>query len=150
MGKVDCTALKAYTGDGYRSVNSRLRNQPVKIGSDIEAKQIQAGLDKSFENAPTVPRNMVVYRGIDRDAIKGLKPGDSFIDKGFVSTTIKGTGEFKGGAKLEIRVPKGSKGIYVASISKYKSEREMLLNRGSKFKVIEQRPNGGLLLELIP
>lgn len=150
MASLNCDALTDYTGGGYEYVNSYLRGQDVPSYGLASAKELQQEIDKSFNNAPPIPKNMIVYREMSGEPLAGLKPGDVFQDKGFVSTTIKSDLNFAPGAsKLEIRVPKGSKGIYIQSISQYKSEQEMLLNRGSKFKVIEENPNG-LVLELIP
>lgn len=143
---IDCGALKKYTQEGYDVVNNQLRHgdyslSSYKRGWDAESvAELQRNLDKSFDSSPTTPKNMIAYRGVAAEAFSGLKPGDSFIDKGYVSTTLD-KGEMRGGMKVEIRIPKGTKGIYIEKASYIGSEKEFLLNRGLKFKIIDIKSN---------
>ena len=56
-------------------------------------------------------------------------------DKGFVSTSPDSSGGFSGSIEYVIRLPQGSQAMYVAPISKYQSERELLINCGGKYMV---------------
>lgn len=150
VASLDCESLTAYTSSDYMIINQSLRGQGNFVSEEqryIDSKV--SGLDKSFKNAPTVPENLVVYREMGSGIIDDLKPGDMFQDKGFVSTTIKSTLNWGGGTKLEVRVPKGTKGIYVAPISEFKSEKELLLNRGTKFRIVEKTPDV-TIVEVVP
>lgn len=144
-------AIKEYTGSMYIDVNQALRKgKPIPAADRKEMKLV----DEAFSKAKTT-EPMEVYRGIgpsDSDMFANLKLGDSFQDKGFVSTsTDKDTADnFSRGdtpTMLQINVPKGSKAISVDSMSVFKkggmakrSENEILLNRGGSFKVLSIKP----------
>lgn len=144
-------AIKEYTGNMYLTVNPKLRaGKPV---SKADAKELKL-IDDAFAKAKTT-EDIEVYRGISGDAMKHyqhLKPGDSFKDSAFVSTsTDKDTADNfsrgDGKAIMQVRVPKGSKAISVDSLSVFKkggnvtrSENEILLDRNSSFKVVSIKP----------
>lgn len=133
---MNCDSLVGYTGRDYGPINKVLRGQKSTTPV-IDAKI--AALDKNFNEAPLVPKNIEVYRSLRTTVVQDLKPGDVFQDKGFISTTI-GKGAVKPvdtESRMTIRVPKGTKGIYVQEISEFPGEMEMLLNRGTKFKILE-------------
>lgn len=139
--EIDCEAVRMYTHSGYDVVNMQLRRGNYSKSTYAsewrpnEVKELLNSLDKTFKTAPTVPENIIAYRGVAAEAFAGLKPGDKFIDKGFVSTTLN-PDEMRPGIKVEMRIPKGTKGIYVEKISAVSSEMELLLNRGTKFKLV--------------
>lgn len=134
--KIDCESIKTYTKSGYKGVNTALRKGTYDQGwSKAEVDGLQKGLDKTFSNAPTVPENIVVYRGMSPRLLTGLNPGDTFIDNGYTSTTISKNASYRG-TKVQIRVPKGTKGIYIAKVSSFPNEKELLLNRGLKFRLV--------------
>ena len=144
-------AIKEYTGNMYTTVNQALRKgKPVPAADRKEMKLV----DEAFSKAKTT-EPMEVYRGIgpmDADRFAGLKVGDTFEDKAFVSTsTDKDTADnFSRGDNptiMHIQVPKGSKAISVDSMSVFRkgghatrSENEILLNRGGTFKVLSIKP----------
>ncbi|MBJ8113812.1 ADP-ribosyltransferase [Bacillus cereus group sp. N6] len=91
--------------------------------------------------------------GLDLNSLDGIKDFDKYINKAislvnnsinktntalaYTSTSLQKNGVFSGSAiRMEIKVPKGTHAPYVDSISKYKGEKELLLPRGSKFKII--------------
>lgn len=142
-------AVKYYTGNGYSTLNSQLR-----FGSSPSqtALRLDAALAKG-----QAPVDMVVHRGTTHYSLTTLKPGDVFQDKGYVSTST-GSG-FGGDVRMQIHVPKGSTGAFVDPISTHQGEKEFLLPRGSRFRVVssEKIQDGAygstitkLKLELIP
>jgi hypothetical protein len=144
-------AIKEYTGSMYIDVNQALRKgKPIPAADRKDMKLV----DEAFSKAKTT-EPLEVYRGIgpsDSDMFANLKAGDSFQDKGFVSTsTDKDTADnFSRGdtpTMMQINVPKGSKAISVDSMSVFqkgghakRSENEILLNRGGSFKVLSIKP----------
>jgi hypothetical protein len=77
-----------------------------------------------------------------------IKPGDVFHEKGYMSTST--ASGFGGQIKMKIIIPPGSKVLAIKS--QYASEREFLLNRDSKFEVLEVQKSGSqtiLVMELI-
>jgi hypothetical protein len=118
-----------------------------------------------------MPNNTVVRRGVDNYTIKelgygldGLKAGDVFIDKGFLSTAVCEGAGFDKSYELIIVVPKGAQGFYAEPFSHYtdnykftyndnpksanlwdgkfkediRSENEWIGQRGSEFKVLKK------------
>lgn len=113
------------------------------------AEYINAEAMKSFANDLDsainkfeLKDNIVVYRGIDDDALRGLDfnniIGSVYKDDGYMSTSPIHV-DFIGrkDAILEIRVPAGKgKGAYVNSLSGFKDEEyEFLLKRGTRCKI---------------
>lgn len=142
--KFDCGALTHYTSSAYVDINSHLRGggKPTEVMNEM---------DEAFDKGPRVPAKTIVKRNIYGDKLfNELSEGTVFQDDGYVSTTIdKHNSVVSAGYQLEIRVPKGAKGLYLAQISHYGSEQELLLPRGSQFKVIKKHRNRAIL-ELIP
>lgn len=161
---VECDSIRAYTGSYYKELNNYLRHG--KSSSEERAEWITntfaPEIDRAIENGPRVPKDLIVFRGLNKEIVNNLEIGVVFEDKGFVSTTIKKDALSKDGtilgtqkkepAILEIRVPKNSKGLYIEHLSRVKSENEFLLPRGSKFKVVEtlkNQPIPKIIVELI-
>ena len=118
--------------------------------------QIIDRLHSVIVNAPRLPGDMVVYRGVD-DRYRNLKPGDTVTDVGFNSTsadgpsaamyTIQGTWDelkhpemgqymltFKQSPMppcclFEIELPKGTPALW------FESEQEVLLDKGRQYMV---------------
>jgi len=67
--------------------------------------------------------------------MRQLKPGDEFTDKGFVSTSLVSWEAFKERVNVRITIPKGSRAAYLEDLTENKGEFEMLLARGSTFRV---------------
>lgn len=148
----EVAALKAYQSsnykDGYLAINGGLRRPPPPEHLTKTITDLDAAIGKA-----TVPETVEVYRGITRPL--PFSKGDVFTDKGFLSTSgAKGTaGAFseKEGALMHIRVPKGANAAWVDAVNDG-GERELLLPRGSKFKVLSVKTEGGrrkVELELI-
>jgi hypothetical protein len=104
-------------------------------------------LEKIVRNAPPLEKDVYVYRGIGKLPRKlGLEVGTEFRDKGFVSTALSTKLEnFNDMATfIKIRVPKGTRALFVDSISVH-NERELILAPGAKFKIntIKEGKAGG-------
>jgi hypothetical protein len=144
-------AIKVYTGGSYADINAYLRgaSEDSDLLSDTEnaPSKIEA-MDKVF-NMPSsrTKKDLAVGRGIGRDhplyqALIGgtLEVGTTFEDKGYASTSAKGDLPW-GVAKMHIAVPKGTSAVYVGpppqgrKYSEYPNEHEVLLNKGTKFRV---------------
>lgn len=146
------TALSAYTGSAYQTINGGLRSyglDPNEL-SDSTLKRIMA-LDQIFQKAEPLSESIGVVRGVSNSdqlfGPVGSKVGKTFHDAGYVSTTtkIKGVGfgeESNQGAQLEITLPPGTKAVRPNGHGVYgDSEGEVLLPRGSRFKVVDDYTN---------
>jgi hypothetical protein len=144
-------ALNEYTGSLYLGVNKALRTGSSMSKEDRKAVKL---MDDAFSRASTT-QDIQVFRGVgptDMDRFANLKPGDSYKDDAFLSTsTDEDTADnFVRGdspTMLNIKVPKGSKAISVDSLSQFKkgghavrSEEEILLNRGGSYRVVSITP----------
>lgn len=143
--------VEVYTGSAYRDMNMYLRGVS---GSTNYLDEI--GYAKSALMKAELPRDTVVRRGTDFQAVKSLlgeQQGsqivpnkDKFIgaiieDKGFMSTSPATRGGFTGDIELIIKVPKGTDAMYVDSISRHQGEKELLINAGTKFVVEDMEIN---------
>jgi hypothetical protein len=102
----------------------------------------------------SLDRDVIVKRGTNKSVIKQLFPnidnfddvsileGKEFTDKGFCATTLSGEG-FSGGLDFVIKCPVGTKAAYIAEIAHNQLETEMLIQKGTTFRVLkaERVPN---------
>lgn len=126
-----------YTSGTSGDLNSTLRGGRSKYTSQKQLDALRNGLDDEMRQSST-PEDVVVFRGAPLAAF-GDKTPDLFVgkvvsDKAFLSTSMAPDMLAIGkGLKvhLELRVPKGTRAIYAAGVSKHKAERELLLDRDS-------------------
>lgn len=137
-------AVVSYTGSAYEAMNDYLRANGAYDASDRTKqliKQCQAALKKASLPEEVIVRrgsgyNMLKELGIDiSEANKDKLVGGIVQDLGFLSTSPDPSGGFSSGIEYVIKIPEGSQAIYVAPISQFHSERELLVNCGGKFMV---------------
>lgn len=147
--------LDAYKDGMYYSINTGLRTSGM-VPEEFNAQYI-AGIDSAMAKS-SVSEDMTVYRGVrestfEQNNLLGLKPGDTFTDKGFMSTTLnqytaQGAARDKG-AVFEINVPAETHGIYLDDFNNGNNnhEREILLDRGQQMRInsVDHNGNGGRL-----
>ena len=153
--------VEYYTSSGYSDINNYLRTgKEPELGSVNETKDIVKSMDKEISQT-SAPRDMVLFRGVTGvEKFENLKEGDTFKDKGYVSTTTNResvtdfmsnasggrSGPIQKGFVLEVSVPKGEKVLSVKNYFKDVSDRygpaegilaeaEHILPRGTTFLV---------------
>ncbi len=150
-------ALADYKGAQFGTINNGLRGNGgdlSKLDPDLQSK-IKL-IDDAIENSPPIDKPVFVTRhGLPpaikeawrRDGIDGLEStiGHVFGDHGFSSVAIGDTGDAFGGAitDIQLNLPKGSKALYMEGLGSLvprydqpkKPEHEMLLPRGTKYRV---------------
>lgn len=159
LSPAEKSALDAYGGGGYGSINEHLRGQEINEGSAAlvakrgqtvgeAAQNIQSALLKA-----EMPESIAVYREasfkVTPEEFRDLKPGATIADKGFMSTTLDSSRIDYGGQRdsfgFEIRVPKGYSGAYISAPYGFDNEQEVLLKAGTTLRVVEvtvlDRPN---------
>lgn len=160
------TGIQNYTGSYYTEMNSAMRERRIN----------QSRYKKYIDDATTglekweVQEDVIVWRGIsssrtfaqsvfnvsEQELIQMFNDrtiiGQTFTEYGFASTGVtKGAGWSKQ-ISAEIYVPKGTKAMYVDPISKHRDEKELLLQRGTVFKIWDFTENNGryrLRLEIV-
>jgi hypothetical protein len=143
-------AIVNYQTTDSHDINFMLRKENYKPREDkAVVKKMISSLTKYIDNC-SLTENITAYRGIrTKDLPKGLMPGDKFIDKGFVSTTLDKSWaaawrhDEGGNAVFEIELDKGTKATYIPSVTAERmknysnGEKELLLQRGTEFIVKE-------------
>ena len=136
-------ALRTYSGNEYDLINGHLR-----FGADVDdsLKHTIAEMDNVMDTRP-VPEDVMVVRGtgVDHIRIDGqpLKSplemqGGVFDDKAYTSTALGKTPPPPFDSKpvwMHLRVAKDTPALWIDHLSKYPGERELLLARGSEYKV---------------
>jgi len=142
-------AVEGYTAENYKEINANLRD-----GRDISPQMAAARDDvrAAIQAQQPFPEPVLAWRGLRVEDPKAaadltnrlrdlLLTGQPLTMRGVVSTTldpsIATTGSFgadqAGGFTFEIRARKG---LYVDEVSANEGERELLLDHGSKFRVV--------------
>jgi len=128
-------AMIMYSGVKFRDVNHALRH-----GSSGEERLVST-LDSIIQNdATSIKDPIIVYRGFPPNIVKGKAIGDTLTDNAFVSTTLSPSVAKKFGTVATIIIKPGTRGMAMYRVSKYPEEMEILLNRGTKFTIIQTKP----------
>lgn len=137
------SSLNYYAHNGFLPINQSLRG---KKPESEKTKTVVADLDTLLKESRTIINSKtMVYRGINKkgfDSLRSkLKVGNVVTDNGFVSTSLKQysslsfTGINTTSILARITLPKGTHALPMDSMLHHHSEAEMLLPRGSKFKI---------------
>ncbi|WP_328413981.1 protein phosphatase [Streptomyces violaceus] len=132
-------ALERYSSFYYKSINGQLRNIDVPLKPQVQ--ELVDDMDRVMGGRP-VPEDVMVVRGTEYDhVLKEVNSlldmeGRTFTDDGFTSTSLGKTAAFDHQPMImHLRVPKGTPALWIDHISLNKGERELLLARGSQYKV---------------
>jgi hypothetical protein len=144
VSKLDASAkqsVNAYSDTAYIPINNCLRSSCNDL--DVKNQTHIQQLDKAIGSS-ALPQDTVLYRGFGfaPKGLSKLKVGATFSDKGYVSTSLNRSiaesftkGGAKGSVVMRIKAKKGTKALPVSAISEYQKEHEVLLPRGSNFRV---------------
>ncbi len=142
-------AVHTYTGSAYENMNEYLRGLRKTTYYEDEIKACQSALSKASLPRETIVRRGSGYNMLDELGFDRITPDSksNFIgaivqDKGFVSTSPDSSGGFSGSIEYVIRLPQGSQAMYIAPISRFRSEKELLINCGGKYIVEDIEFNG--------
>lgn len=141
-------ALNFYTDDGYDVINDSLKNGVLSDDIWDTVKNIDSAIEK-FD----LIEDIIVYRGTTMDYYKDVNVGDIIDAKFFYSTSFLEyvaqdfADQRNNPVMLEIKVPRGTKSIYIGANSSVGNESELLLSRHLKYKVLKMEP-GRLFLEV--
>lgn len=147
-------SLKNYTknsGDKdddkfYIRMNSMLRGDiPEDEGLRGHAERISSALKKN-----KLKHDIICYRSTDHNPVEGLKPGDVYEPRQFLSSSVTKKGALQSGKyQMVIRTPKGSSGAYIEGLSKYPKQREYLHDYGCKYRLIQVKGKKSVV-EVLP
>lgn len=139
--------LRSYTNEYSDEINTYLRNvaggEPADI-SKIGARSIE--VIRSVISKHPLQEALTVYRGVTDskaarrfiEIAKKTTTGTELAFDSFTSTSLRADLPFmkKSDLVLRMRLPAGSKALYLKPISGFKYERELLLDVATKFRVL--------------
>jgi hypothetical protein len=145
-----------YSGGSYTVINTQLRKYKKATGGSNDAAIAQ--MDKEFAAVPPLTQGIVTTR---RMGDKGpfpeipppMEPGVVYQDHGY-SSTSKDPGVWSGSVVMQVRIPEGARVLDLnhTTGSQHASEKEILLNRGSKYRVVSDAQVAGerrIVVELV-
>jgi hypothetical protein len=130
----------AYTTVTYAPLNAALRSGTI---ANEQVAQAVRAMDDSFDTlGVTTNTDMAVRRWVDADhPITQARPGDEFIEDGYLSTTTGDLGSQFGPVRLEMQVPAGQR-VQAGE----DSQAELIFPRGRRLRVLS---NTGRVLRLV-
>lgn len=150
VGPASKTWVEDYIAGTAYQTNAVLRGQKAYLGRPIDArtkayvKKTTKDADRLFDQS-LVPEDVKVVRALRADAFGGEDKlrelaGTIYQDKGYMSTSLadkvsSSVYSVADAVEMEIVVPKGTRAVYMAGNSYLRSERELLLDRGTKLAV---------------
>jgi hypothetical protein len=145
----------AWHPTNFERMNSALRGDSDKqisaeLAGDVNA--LTGAIGRNYLKKP-----VVVYRGVpDTPEMRKLLARSSFVDNGFMSTSTSRehadlsadpAGHDKG-IMMKLKLPTGTKAISIGNMFESEGgfdQNEVLVQRGSKFKITSKRQVGGWL-----
>ena len=116
----------------YQRLNAMLRGE---IPEDKTLRRYANLISYALKKKP-LEHDIVCYRTISFNPFIGLKVGDVFEGKQFISTTVVKTKTMKGDFHMVIRASKGTNGAYIESLSRVKKQREFLFDKDCKYRIL--------------
>lgn len=125
----------------YAKLNEYLRCKQKGIGLYDEfyekySESISSGIGKF-----NLKENVVCYRGSNHDETYGAKEGETYINPSFLSTSINVNNSFSGKYKYIIEIPLKTRCAYLGNISKYSKQKELLIDKETKYMVLSRQGN---------
>jgi hypothetical protein len=160
-------SILTYTGGAYSEINELLRNNPdagfkwqdivvLTQANGGNYMQHVAGIDAALAKA-SLSRSVITYRGFKNTSGRIYEVGGELMDPAVQSTSLsRSTAEGFASISsrsviMRVHVKKGAQAAYAnASGSYYESERELILNRRSRYRIkaISQDSDGRTVLDV--
>lgn len=140
-------ALKKYTYNSFEQKHNRFfeRLNTMLRGNynKADAKKLEkyAEIISSAIYKYKLHYPLTCYRGVDIDTTNGFVIGTEFTFKQFISTTVIRSKAFSTKYLYIIYVQPMSQGAYIELVSKFPSQREFLLDKSCKYKLISRKEN---------
>lgn len=121
----------------FERLNAMLRGAiPEDPKLKVYADTISAAVKKN-----KLKHDVIAYRGMDIDPSEGIPEGGLYWSKQFFSTSVIEKRSLAGQYKIIIYVKKGSNAAYIESLSHFKSQRELLLDKDCVYRVLSRKGN---------
>jgi hypothetical protein len=135
LSPVESYGISRWTGMDYEQTNRELRQgQLISQSSRVSAYRLDGVFGRS---SSVTDHDLTVYRSFGDYNLSDLRVGMTITDNGFTATTV-GRG---GRHNATILVPKKTRAVWVARLSGLSEENELLLDRGTTFRVLRAGKN---------
>lgn len=145
-------AIEKYTWNSFDKFNNGnsffKRLNAMLRGVTTEEKQMLEEYSDIISTAISkhpIEHSVVCYRGSDYDMSDGVAVGESFVGMQFVSTSVIRSKILKGKFEFVIHIPQGASVVYIEKLSKFKNQRELLIDKNTMYTVLSRN---GYLIEL--
>lgn len=116
----------------FARLNAMLRGEAPEDDTLNYYSGVISGAISKFE----LKHDIICYRAVGFNPVEGLKVGDIYKPKQFLSSSVSKSGTLNGKYILEILTPKGSKGAYIELLSKYPKQREFLFDKDLVYNIL--------------
>lgn len=135
-----------YTGPGFNPLNGALRRgDPLTPQVDFYRRHLDAAIAASEVRQPaTVYRGLTSWPGF-RGNPPGFNPGDTYIDRGYMSTAISDgpPSNYQGDVMMQIEIPPGARALDLTQMTHHPEERELLLPAGTPLRILSDTIQDG-------
>ena len=114
--------------------DNRLREYAEKISEALKKNKLR--------------HDVICYRNMDFNPYDDYQLGEVFVADQFISTSVSKGAALDKEFKMIFFVPQGTCGAYIENISKYPNQREFLLDKGCKLRVLSKQKDS-IVLEVI-
>lgn len=130
--------VKKYTGTNwYKTTNDQLRSGDAMTGArQAGVKTLDGLLQRSSLSDSVTVQRAFANDDIAAMARNGSITGKTFTDNGYMSTSIT-HGTWSDDIIMHLRVPEGTHALPITEMSHWNSEKELLIDRGSSFKITD-------------
>lgn len=147
-------ALRKYTKNSvdfkkpnrfFERLNAMLRGAYDPSSSDYQKLKKYASIISGAIRKHPIEHKIVCYRGTNYNPALGYKVGEVFFVDAFTSTSVIKKRAFSAKYLSIIHVPIGAKVAYIEKLSLFDYQKELLIDKGTLFKVIDIRNNGKIV-----
>jgi len=156
LTKSDLTDAEIHTLTDYTQMRYADMNDSLRFDSRELTPSLQADIDNLtmlIDRNEPLPEDTLLYRGVHNSNghWDDLKVGDTFRDKGFISTSpIEAETTGFGSKPIQIEAPAGTWALDTfTALNGGVRESEVILQRGTKFEVMANEKEGVLRLRVL-
>lgn len=128
----------------FERLNAMLRGD---LPEDEKLKQYADTISGALKKNK-LKHDVICYRNMEFNPYEKYTVGDIVTEKQFISTSVTKNAALDKSFKIIFFVPAGARGAYIESISKYPKQRELLLDKGGKLRVLSKKEDS-IVLEVI-
>lgn len=129
----------------FSKLNAMLRGQ---IPNDDTLQYYAEVISRALKKSP-LKEGIVCYRSLSKDPFPGVNVDEVINGHQFFSTSVIKSKAFKGDYKITILAPPGTNGAYLDEISRIPRQREFLLDKDNKYRLLLRKGKEMLVLVVV-